>query len=68
MLTINIDKITFKKSLMHLFASDLKLKTESTGEGFSGSSSIGYDAPAEITITGAKLLGNICLKIILLCE
>lgn len=53
---INIDKITFKKSLMHLFASDLKLKTESTGEGFSGSSSIGYDAPAEITITDDKVL------------
>ena len=53
---VNIDKELFKKSLRHLYASDIKIATESTSEGFSGSSTTTYHAPSELEITDDKIL------------
>ena len=53
---VNIDKELFKKSLRHLYASDIKSATESTSEGFSGSSTTTYHAPSELEITDDKIL------------
>ncbi|MBR3614799.1 MAG: hypothetical protein IKL55_06445 [Clostridia bacterium] len=53
---ININKENFKKALMHIFASSIKILTESKTEGFSGSFSTTYNAPTEIKIEEDKIL------------
>lgn len=53
---INIEKDKLQSSLMHMFGSDVRVKTETSKNGMTGSSTLTYRAPSELELNDDQII------------